>query len=325
MALPQEQKTQDYTQPLTEGSLAVDPRAAIPAAIPGAKPIPFPGGKKAEPTEPPTQLPGVGRRRFLGELLAVATGIVLGSVVHKPVRSLLADLGSLVSGEASTVFNNQDQYGIIGEANGVEVPFSEIQRETRIDPGKAIHIGNFFELPSPADVKYIKGLPFTGNEDVYTEYTSKGVRNAIAFTDIPVGTVIRAPFPGKVSRTDTEFSDTYLGMNFIFTDEEGKTYNLLLSGARDVKWVASVPKLPITRFSNLTQWLDVEVGTPLFVIQSTELVGSPSLKGFPYPSQLRLEASFGPNGLGKDPWLPIDVFFITKGDKMATPQYRTAA
>lgn len=282
--------------------------------------------EEVEGETPQVTSTGVNRRRFLAGLIGAGTGVAIEA--HPNTRAIVNpwfekffSLVGLREPIVPNIFNNNEQSGVIGEGNSIKVPFSHIQRETRIDPGKAIHIGDFFETQVPANIKYIRGLPHNGEDEaIYNKYKSEGLRNTLAFTDIPEGTIIRSPLPGKVSMPDTKFSDTYLGMNLIFTDEKGETYNFLFTGAKDVKLIAPVPKLHVnSRFSSFNQWVDVEIGTPLFAIQSNELVGSPSLKGFPYPSQLRVEATYGPNGFGKDPWTPIDIFFITQGDKIATP------
>lgn len=222
------------------------------------------------------------------------------------------------------IFDNQDTYGQISPLNSVALPLDVIKERTRIEPGKAIHIGSFFQTPGPAEIKYVKGLPYfgptsgiTNPEDApeYNKYLKKGVKNAIAFTNIPLGTVVHAPFAGKVSTFETQGGFLYLDL--IFTDKDGQWYLLKFSRAKNVEMITPVPKLaPKTRSQKLGDWLDVKLGQPLFSIQSEELV--PGNQGFNYYSQLTTEVHHLPNGLGKGS-VPIDIEFITEGDKVVVP------
>lgn len=225
------------------------------------------------------------------------------------------------------IFDNKGDYGKVSPKNSVSAPLDVIIEHTKIEKGKSLQVGWFLETPSPANITYVKGLPFSYTSEAYTNESVKemyrkheraGVKNTIAFTDIPLGTKVRSPFKGFISMADTGNSSGFLNLNLIFTDDEGRWYNFLFTGAKDVGMIAQPPKLdPKTRFSNLTGWQEVDIGDDLFTVQSQELVGG--VRGFSYPSQLRVEATHGPNGFGKDPWIPTDIFFMTQDNKLLIP------
>lgn len=243
--------------------------------------------------------------------------------VHETVDQTYHDVMKSLGIEvvAPLTFDNQKIYGKIGETNSALILLKDIHQATSIDNGKAIHVGFFLDFGPEEMITYAKGLtPINIDMNTYEEYRRKGVNNAIAFTDLSIGTIARAPFDGKISRANTPQADTYLGLTLVFQDNEGKWYSLLFTGAKDVKMIAEAPKLnPNTRFNNFSNWVDVKIGDPLFAIESKELLSSPYLTGFKYSSQLRIEAQYGPNGFGKDPWLPIDILFLTQDNKLLAP------
>ncbi len=224
-----------------------------------------------------------------------------------------------------TIFDSNNQFGEISPLNSVALPLEVIKEKTRIEPGKAIHIGSFFQTPGPAEIKYVKGLPYFGptsgianpaDAPEYNKYLKEGVKNTIAFTNLPLGTVVLAPFAGKASRMESQWADKSFSLTMVFVDNGGNWYHLLFK-ARDAEAIAPVPKLdPKTRSKKLDNWLDVELGQPLFTIRSGELV--PGNQGFNYYSQLSLEANNLPNGIGKGA-VPINIQFITEGDKIVVP------
>ncbi len=236
----------------------------------------------------------------------------------KAAEALMLEHGLL---KDPTIFDPNNQFGEISPLNSVALPLEVIKERTRIEPGKAIHIGSFFQTPGPAEIKYVKGLPYfgptsgiTNREDApeYNKALQEGVKNTIAFTNIPIDTVVHAPFAGKASRA---LKGTDKSLNLEFTDSEGNLYDLLFTGARDVEWVTQIPKLdPNTRFKNLQDWLDVELGQPLFIIRSKELY--PGNFGFDYPYQLKVEGHQVIRGDEKSHRIPMDIYFLIDGSKV---------
>lgn len=269
----------------------------------------------------------------IGKDTAAAMGTLAGfgavAVYDPPLIPGVIEAGEIVANKLliqngflsnPNMFNNQNNYGKLSQNNSVGVPLDELVGKTGIENGKKITVGSLFDLSRTGNIRYVKGLPYDGSGGLseYEKYRNQGIKNTIAFTDIPIGTVVYAPFKGKVARSIGQYADTYLGMGMVFTDDEGKWYSLSFSGARNVKMITEVPKLDSrTSYGSLDKWVDVDIGDPLFEITSAELVGSPNAIGFSSPSQLRVEVNYGPNGFGKDPWIPINIDFATKEGKLA--------
>lgn len=214
MALPRQPEIE---QPLTEGSLAVDPNKVVttPARI-----VPFP---TIDGAVPPTQeeieaanagvlVPGK-TGSFIEKLAhnwAVRLGLVTGTsvasyqvpAIHERIDAAYLDILDRL-GLAIVVpptFDNKLDKGAIGENNTVTLPLSEIQPrfpDQVVEQDHALTMLFPFQLPEGTKAKFEKSLAeFLGTHAIRDEAQKNNVKDHVDIP-LPKGTTVIAPVSGN--------------------------------------------------------------------------------------------------------------------------------